>query len=75
MENEKQETNHIGESNKMVKKQLKDLTDEEKIELAKKVADIYLETLKSFQMSILEDFFTPFWVKWYRKLKQKISRK
>ena len=49
------------------------LTDAQKKELGILVAKAWVDLEKKMYQEILNDLFTPFWVKWWRKLKTKIQ--
>jgi hypothetical protein len=49
------------------------LTDAQKKELGILVAKAWVDLQKKMHQEILDDLFTPFWVKWGRKLKNKIQ--
>jgi hypothetical protein len=51
-----------------------ELTKEEHEELAKSIAREYVTFEKIMIQKMLDDFMTPFWVKWYRQLKAKFKK-
>ena len=52
-----------------------DLSDDSKKELGMFVAKLWIDLEKQHHREMMEDLFTPFWVKWWRKLKAKFSKK
>ena len=59
-------------SNKQVK--FSELTENQKKQLARDVAKIWVNRWKEEHRKGISDIFTPFWVKWWRKLKKNIRR-
>jgi hypothetical protein len=57
------------------KKTFSEMTEEEKKELAKKIAQVWIMYEKVMISNMINEAMTPFWVKWYRKLKAKLTKK
>jgi hypothetical protein len=55
-------------------KKFSELTKEEHEELAKSIAREYVTFEKIMIQKMIDDFMTPFWVKWYRQLKAKFKK-
>jgi hypothetical protein len=55
-------------SNKQVK--FSELTENQKKQLARDVAKIWVNRWKEEHRKAISDIFTPFWVKWWIKLKK-----
>ncbi len=51
------------------------MTEEEHEELAKKIAKAYIMYERVIIRNMINEAMTPFWVKWYRKLKAKLTIK
>lgn len=48
-----------------------ELSEDQKKEMAILVAKSWIELEKKIAKEIMEDLFTPFWVRWWRNLKKK----
>jgi hypothetical protein len=59
----------------MENKKIGGLTEDEHRKLAELFAKKWIELERQVVRDLINEAMTPFWVKWYRKLKQKISRK
>ena len=59
----------------MENKKIGGLTEDEHRKLAELFAKKWIELERQVVRDLINEVMTPFWVKWYRKLKQKISRK
>lgn len=46
-----------------------ELSEEQKKEIGILAAKTWIELQKKYHIEMMEDIFTPFWVKWWRKLK------
>ncbi len=57
------------------KKTFSEMTEEEHEELAKKIAKAYIMYERVIIRNMINEAMTPFWVKWYRKLKAKLTKK
>ena len=47
-----------------------ELSEEQKKEIGILAAKTWIELQKKHHIEMMEDIFTPFWVKWWRKLKK-----
>lgn len=55
-------------------KKLSEFTKEEHEELAKAIARQYILFEKLMIQKMIDDIMTPFWVKWWRQLKNKFKK-
>lgn len=51
-----------------------DLSNYQKENLAKIIAEQFIDMEKRMVISMIDDALTPFWVKWFRKLKNKLKK-
>ena len=52
-----------------------ELSDEQKQDIIKAIAEMWISHHKKLHREMMDDLLTPFWVKWGRKLKAKFSKK
>ena len=54
--------------------QKRELTNEEINKISQEIAKLYIDMEKKFVIKMLDEYATPFWIKWWRKLKKTIKK-